>query len=168
MPGDHVIENDVLIRVGRRPAVGRKDDDASDELRAAFTLGSSRTPTQDVGFALQQLVEIAVRGLASGTNDPYTAVSALDLSATALVPMWKERRAITAYLDGEGALRVVPSWPTAEKLVDTVFDGISTYGMDHPAVIRAALRLAERLTDVAPATRRRHLEHTVRTLTSHL
>lgn len=168
MPGDHVIEDDVLMRVGRRPAAGSADDDAGDALRAAFTVGSSRTPTQDVGFALQQLVEIAVRGLASGTNDPYTAVSALDLSATALVPMWRERRAITGYLDGEGALRVVPSWPSAEELVDTVFDGISTYGTDHPAVIRAALRLAERLTDVAPATRRDHLDHTVRTLTSHL
>jgi len=169
MPGDHVIDTDVLMRVGRRPAAGRQDDDGlGDELRSAVTLGSSRTPTQDVGFALQQLVEIAVRGLASGTNDPYTAVSALDLSATALVPMWKERRAITGYRDREGALRVVPSWPTAEELVDTVFDGISTYGMDHPAVIQAALRLAERLTDVAPTTRRRHLDHTIRTLTSHL
>ena len=48
------------------------------ELRRAATLGPARTPHQDVGFALQQLVEIAVRGLASGSNDPYTAVQAID------------------------------------------------------------------------------------------
>jgi len=96
------------------------------------TLGAARTPFQDVGFALQQLVEIAVRGLASGTNDPYTAVSALDLSATALVPLWAERQAITAYLDEDALVRVLPHWPAPEQLVDTVFDGVLVVGWMAP------------------------------------
>lgn len=160
MPGDHIIAGDTMLRLESPLGVdqGQVDDDAADQLRGAITLGTARTPFQDVGFALQQLVEIAVRGLASGTNDPYTAVSALDLAATPLVPMWHDRSRITAYLDDDGTARVLPHWPSAEALVSTVFDGVRTYGSDHPIVMAAALRLAKRLGDGAPTSRRGHLD----------
>ncbi len=84
-PGRYVIQGDVVVRVradgGSRPTV---DAATARTLRAAVVLGTARTPVQDVEFALQQLVEIAVRGLASGSNDPYTAVSALDMAT----PSW--------------------------------------------------------------------------------
>jgi len=159
MPGDHLIEGDCLLRVA--PRVGAHVRPLSekdlDRLRSIVTPGAARTPFQDVGFALQQLVEIAVRGLASGTNDPYTAVSALDLSATALVPLWAERQAITAYLDEDALARVLPHWPAPEQLVDTVFDGVLTYGAEHPIVLDAARRLLARLADVASGPRAEHL-----------
>jgi len=160
MPGEHVIAGDTMLRLDTPVGVAGEsvDDDAADHLRSAVTLGTARTPFQDVGFALQQLVEIAVRGLASGTNDPYTAVSALDLAATPLVPMWHDRARITAYLDSDGTARVLPHWPSTEALVSTVFDGVRTYGSEHPIVIAAALRLAKRLGDGAPTSRRGHLD----------
>lgn len=164
MPGDHVIEGDILLRIGVAQDAGIDLDGAERRLLKLVTLGPSRTPYQDVGFALQQLVEIAVRGLASGSNDPYTAVSALDLAATPLVPVWRSRSAITAYLDSDGRLRVVPHWPSAETLVDSIFAGVRTYGADHPIVVSAALRLAARLNESASADRRDHLDSTVRPL----
>lgn len=75
-PGDHVLPDDVVARVW--PA----GDDDSDELLTAVgravTVGRNRTPYQDVSFAVQQLVELAVRALSPGTNDPFTAQNALD------------------------------------------------------------------------------------------
>ncbi len=85
---------------GSRPTV---DAATARTLRAAVVLGTARTPVQDVEFALQQLVEIAVRGLASGSNDPYTAVSALDMATPVLVPLWRDRAAVTALLGPDGA-----------------------------------------------------------------
>ncbi|KQO62773.1 DUF2254 domain-containing protein [Curtobacterium sp. Leaf261] len=166
MPGDHVIAGDEMFRIGGDEGSDAEDlsDSAAKTLRSMVTLGNARTPYQDVDFALQQLVEIAVRGLASGTNDPYTAVSALDLSATALVPMWRDRSAVTAYLDDDGVTRVLPHWPSAEALVDTVFAGVTTYGADHPIVVAAALRLADRLTTAARPDRRGHLDAVTRQL----
>ena len=173
MPGDHVIEGDALLTIGTSPgdgpsALGVLDDRAVAQLRAAVTTGTARTPLQDVRFALQQLVEIAVRGLASGSNDPYTAVSALDLSATALVPAWRDGRAVTGYRGADGTVRVVVHWPALEELVDSLYEGVLTYGTEHPIVLRAALHLAGRLEASAPASRRGHLQHTRALLEQHL
>ncbi|GAB2976263.1 DUF2254 domain-containing protein [Frigoribacterium salinisoli] len=148
MPGSHVIEGDVLVTTDRpAPSATVK------ALRRAFTLGVARTPHQDVSFALQQLVEIAVRGLASGSNDPYTAVSALDHAAGVLVPLWRRGEAVTALVDDSGAPLVRCSWPAVEELVDSVFDAVDTYAQDQPAVLEAATRLLRRLDAVAPPTR---------------
>ncbi|QYF73142.1 DUF2254 domain-containing protein [Cryobacterium sp. PAMC25264] len=145
MPGVHRIAGEDLVRV----SPGRPAEEMADAVRAAFTLGVARTPHQDVRFAMQQLVEVAVRGLASGSNDPYTAVTALDLAATALVPVLSREPAATGLTDDAGHLRVLLHWPTPEDLIGDVFGGVETYGLDHPLVVRAALGLAERLAAVA-------------------
>ncbi len=47
------------------------------EVRDCFTLGSMRTPSQDMQFLIDELVEIALRALSPGINDPFTAVTAV-------------------------------------------------------------------------------------------
>ena len=148
MPGRYVIVGDPLVVTSASPG-----SDTVRELRRAATLGPARTPHQDVGFALQQLVEIAVRGLASGSNDPYTAVSALDMSAGVLVPLWRRGEPVTALLDDRGEPVVLVTWPTVDALVDSLFHTVRTYALDQPAVLAAALHLAERLDEVASSAR---------------
>lgn len=46
-------------------------------VRDCFTLGSTRTPEQDPQFLLDELVEIGLRALSPGINDPFTAITAL-------------------------------------------------------------------------------------------
>lgn len=53
------------------------DDCPDDEVRAAFTLGSMRTPSQDMQFLIDELVEIGLRALSPGINDPFTAVTSV-------------------------------------------------------------------------------------------
>ena len=57
------------------------DAEPSDELagaiRECFTLGSSRTPEQDPQFLIDELVEIGLRALSPGINDPFTAITAM-------------------------------------------------------------------------------------------
>lgn len=57
-------------------------DDSLDDLRdvkirACFTLGGMRTPAQDLHFLIDELVEIALRALSPGINDPFTAITAM-------------------------------------------------------------------------------------------
>ena len=46
-------------------------------VRACFTLGPSRTPEQDPQFLIDELVEIGLRALSPGINDPFTAITSL-------------------------------------------------------------------------------------------
>ena len=41
-------------------------------------LETGRTPTQDVAYAVNQLVEMAVRAMSPAINDPFTAMTCLD------------------------------------------------------------------------------------------
>ncbi|QZD90313.1 DUF2254 domain-containing protein [Qipengyuania aurantiaca] len=52
-------------------------DCPDDEVRAGFTLGSMRTPSQDMQFLIDELAEIGLRALSPGINDPFTAVTAV-------------------------------------------------------------------------------------------
>ncbi len=155
MPGTHVVPGEPLVEVVSSDGNGTADGQLDREIQSAFTLGSARTPHQDIQFALQQLVEIAVRGLASGANDPYTAVSALDLAGESLIPLFRRAVPSSHLADDDGVARVTCVWPTAEELAGGIFAAIRTYGLEHPMVIRSALRLADRLSRASSTRSRR-------------
>lgn len=48
-----------------------------DKIHRAFVIGDERTMQQDVAFGIRQLVDIALRALSPGINDPTTAIEAL-------------------------------------------------------------------------------------------
>jgi uncharacterized membrane protein len=77
-PGDFVFPGSTFARVV--PAVA----DVEDALRSAVHLGAQRAGNDDLTFAIRQLVEVAVRALSPGINDPETAMSVLDLLGATL------------------------------------------------------------------------------------
>ena len=68
----------------------RVDDELADAIRGAFYFGPRRTLTQDVEFAIDQLVEVAVRALSPGVNDPFTAINCVDRLGAALCSLADE------------------------------------------------------------------------------
>ncbi len=68
--GDFVHEGMAFARV-----IGA--DEEKCDLAGCFSLGSSRTPKQDPQFLIDELVEIGLRALSPGINDPFTAITAL-------------------------------------------------------------------------------------------
>ena len=61
------------------------------ELRECFTQGSSRTPEQDPEFLIDELVEIGLRALSPGINDPFTAVTSLHWLGAATADLGRRR-----------------------------------------------------------------------------
>lgn len=55
---------------------GKADEALACEIEAHFTLGAVRTPEQDLQFLIDELVEIGLRALSPGINDPFTAITA--------------------------------------------------------------------------------------------
>lgn len=94
-------------------AIARGDcsDDCMEELHECFTQGSSRTPEQDPEFLIDELVEIGLRALSPGINDPFTAVTALHWLGAATADLG--RRRLVKDLCGEDA-EECPVHPVAD------------------------------------------------------
>ena len=56
---------------------GTIGEDTPGRLRSAFAVGTSRTQSQDIEFAIDELVEIGLRALSPGINDPFTAITCM-------------------------------------------------------------------------------------------
>jgi uncharacterized membrane protein len=147
-PGAFVIEDQPLAVVSPAPA-----DPAALErrLRDAFVLGNDRSSHQDVGFAVQQLVEVALRALSPGTNETFTAVICIDRLGSGLARVAGRHVPGGVRLDEHGKVRVIATPTTFVTLLDASF-GVLAMHMDRDAII--ASRLLDALHRLVSAARR--------------
>ncbi len=144
-PGQFVSRAAPLVQVWGSEAPG---DEVIAAIRGAFIIGRQRTTTQDVEFAIEQLVEVAVRSLSPGINDPYTAITCIDWLTTELVHLAGKQFPSACRYDDSGELRIVIECPvTFPGALDTAFDQIRQY-VGASVAVRA--RLLESLTLIAP------------------
>ena len=116
-------------------------------MRATFIIGAERTGTQDLGFFIDQLVELAVRALSPGINDPATARTCIDRLEQALYHLAGRSKPSSYRHDDDGTLRVVASGVTFVGMLDLAFTEIARYGRSSVSV---SCRLLEALRDLAP------------------
>ena len=145
-PGDFVVEGDVLARLACREGKPPLDD-----VRRALVLGAERTMIQDVEFGVVQLVEVALRALSPGINDPFTAIACVDRLSAALIAMAGRPPATTVLRDGSGTRRVT-------RLRVESFDGALRAAMDPlrqaaRTQVAVQIRLVEALARIGAATR---------------
>lgn len=121
------------------------EDDAIASLQDGFDdvvrVGFERTATQDAGFGLQQMLDVASRALSPGVNDPTTAVHALSHLSAVLCVLAGRRTGPITLRDDEGRVRVVLARPTFEQLVDLVLDQLITYACSDARTARRTLDL---------------------------
>jgi uncharacterized membrane protein len=75
MAGDFIVENASIATVYSNIPI---ENIIHENVKKHIVIGSYRTPVQDPEFAVHQLVEIALRALSPGINDPYTAITCID------------------------------------------------------------------------------------------
>lgn len=71
-PGDFVYPGTPIARTDAEPV----PDTVTRAVRDTFAVGATRTPEMDLEFSIDELVEIALRALSPGINDPFTAITA--------------------------------------------------------------------------------------------
>lgn len=146
-PGQFVAEGASLVRAWPPEAM---DSDRVREIRTRFVLGTQRTAEQDVEFAVDQLVEVAVRALSPAINDPFTAIACLDWLGAGLCRAARGRTARTQLTDAEGTVRVIyRNGYTFSGLIDAAFNQIRQFGARSPAVM---LRMLETIEAVVRCT----------------
>lgn len=88
---------------------GECDDACADAIRDCFVLTGLRTPQQDLRFLIDELVEIALRALSPGINDPFTAMTALHWLGAATAELGRRELHVSPNdLDKQDKRRVYP------------------------------------------------------------
>ncbi len=145
-PGGFVTRGDRLAGVSGNVDAARK---IGDELAQSFLLGDRRTPLQDIEYSVDQLVEVAVRALSPGINDPFTALGCIDRLGAALVRLVQCEFPSPYRYDDAGQLRVVARPIRFGGMLDSAFNQIRQYGRSSAAV---TMRLMETLAVIAEHT----------------
>lgn len=158
-------EKDLVLRLERRPGHylvkgramvmvwpgDRVTEALVGKMNATFVLGNHRTAAQDVEFSFDQLVEIAVRALSPGINDPFTAIACVDRLGSALCRLARRDMPSPARFDLHGRLRLVAQGSTFAGVVDSAFNQIRQSARSNPAV---AIRMLDAIAQIAGHARR--------------
>ncbi len=147
-PGRFVVKGSELVRVFPEEKVNKK---LAVQINDAFVLGSQRTEQQDVEFPIDQLVEIAVRALSPGINDPFTAIRCIDQLSAALCHLAQREIPSPYRYDDHNQLRIIAEPISFADATDAAFNQIRQYGKSSVAV---TMRLLEAIAAIAPFTHR--------------
>lgn len=167
-------QHDVLVRLARRPgdflvaampvALAWPPDRAGDEVAKAvlgsIVVGPKRTATQDVEFVVANLVEVALRALSPGINDPHTAITCIDRLTSALAELMQQPAPTSELRDADGALRLVWEPLTFDVVLSAAFREIAEAGRGNGAVL---LRLVDALAALAGLCDRAEQQSALRT-----
>ncbi len=130
-PGHFVVEGEPLALVwpaSAAPGVARA-------LGGAHATGPHRTLTQDLSFAVDQLVEIAIRALSPAVNDTFTALACIDWLGDGLRKAADGWQPESVHRDATGAVRVITVTVGFRRLVERANDKIRQASRAMPAVM---------------------------------
>ena len=159
-PGNFVLRGSLAAVVQSN---SRMPEKVEAKIRDAFTIGQERTPTQDLEYSVRQLVEIAVRALSPGINDPFTAIAVINRLASALELAAENAVSVTHHADKAGNVRVVAISSSLSDLFDTAFNQVRQAASHTPSVLIQLARVSTQLASVLPdaqsrASLQRHVQ----------
>jgi uncharacterized membrane protein len=153
-PGHFVVEGHPLATVWPSDAAPHIGND----LKRAHAAGPYRTLSQDIAFAVDQLVEIAIRALSPAVNDTFTALTCIDWLGDSLCKVaigWQPDR---VHRDQQGYVRVFTSQVSYDRLVERASEKIRQASRGMPAVmIRQLDALAKVMQQAATVEQHRVL-----------
>lgn len=123
-------------------------DELTARLERVVTVGKQRSMHHDIAFAIQQLVDVALRAISPGINDPTTAMTCIDRLTEILVAVGPRDLGDGVHRDACGEVRVLTRPVDFRELVNLAFDQIRHFAGDMPSVLA---HVAGRLTTIASA-----------------
>lgn len=140
-PGHYLATGRPLAMVwprGAAPEIARA-------LRKAHVTGPHRTLVQDPVFAIDQLVEIAIRALSVSVNDTFTVLTCIDWLSAGLGRVSGRVLDEGVYRDSTGTVRLIEFDPSYARMVNRSFDKIRQAARGMPAVL---IRLIDSLGSI--------------------
>ena len=145
-PGDFIAKRSEIIAF--YPAQ-ELSEAVEKNIQDAFTLGTERLRIQDIEFSIEQLVEVAVRALSPGINDPFTAIACLNQLGATFSTLAEQTIPSEFYYYANDHLRIISDEVTFDGIVNAAFNQIRQHGRSDVAVM---IRLLEVLTIILTRT----------------
>ncbi len=137
------VEQDAGIAADRVEPLAR-------EVGRGCLIGFERSLRQDVAFGIRQVIDIAVKALSPGINDPATAVATIGALTPVLAEVVGRRAGHRVGRDELGRVRVAIDEPTFGELLGLACDQPRRYAKDEPAVLVALLEMLGDLAELQP------------------
>lgn len=107
--GEHVLQDQVLadIYVEKKKLTETEEfKDEIDALKKKIDIGDAPMRTQDLGYSIRHLSEIAMRALSPGINDPITATKVVNELIDALSLLFKKDYRLDFIIDEDNVPRI--------------------------------------------------------------
>jgi uncharacterized membrane protein len=124
-----------------RSSTSRDDTSVEEQLHRATYLGPDRTESGDLVFEIRQLVDIGLRALSTGVNDPTTACQAIHQLTDILTTAARWPLGVVRGYDDDGHVRVELPQPTFAALLALGLDQLRSAGREDTDVLVALLGL---------------------------
>lgn len=137
-PGCFLVEGTPVGQYWPRAQRDPGDDHRHDlrrRIRDAVHINDERTESQDIGYGLRQLTDVAVRALSPGINDPTTAIHALNHTCVLLCELAGLDLDPHVVNDDQDRVRLVLRRPDLATLLDLALTQPRRYGAADPFVL---------------------------------
>lgn len=134
MIGDYVTTNANIISIWNN----EEPIEDPDVYLKHIAVGKERNMLQDIEFGLQKIVEVALKALSPGINDPNTAIKCIIQLGMILTRIGTANIENTYYYDNEGNLRLIFEDKSYEELLYKTFYQLRHYS-DHDVSVMGAM-----------------------------
>jgi uncharacterized membrane protein len=159
LPGDSLVAGTPIAHAWSSESTGQLSNSARDRLQKcvdkSVDVGFERTAMQDIAFGLRQIVDVTVKALSPGVNDPTTAVHGLGHVAALLCKATTRNLGPRLLCDQEGAVRVILRRPNFTELLELAVAQPRRYGAADPRVLARLVTLLREVAWVATGVEQR-------------
>lgn len=144
--GQHVIAEDIIGEISINAANATDDiGEYRNFITEQILIGNQRTAMLDIEFALRQLVEVALRALSPGINDPFTAIAVIYRLGRAMPQAMNFHSPLGLWRDEQGQERICAHLSDFGEMLDAAFNQIRQSASTKPYVLLPMAEVLESL-----------------------
>ncbi len=109
-------------------------------IRACYVVGDQRTENQDYNYSIQKIVEVALRAMSPGINDPNTAIHCIRMISVILEDLIHFESGYIFMDEGGDQTGLIFEIFNLEKLLNSTYNQIVHYGSSDASIMLALIK----------------------------
>lgn len=124
-------------------------EDIESKVRGCYMVGDQRTENQDFNYSVQKIVEVALRAISPGVNDPDTAIHCIRMISIVLDDLIRLESGYIFMDEGNDRTGLIFEVFNLEQLMNNTYNQIVHYGSGDASVMLALIKSLTALIEKA-------------------